>query len=396
MGLEKSAWIEAMERGWTECDSYVCANCVEDFYLKEVIEKNSVEATCDYCGAKGNAIAAPVECIQAEIASAVDYFFCEPSKAGVPWDEGWVVEPTDSVDVLLSLNLVCNDELFEDIAASFTNTEWVPAARGNWVSSHKHELLAYSWQSFVYAVKHKTRYFFSSPIKSEDCEYDERSPSDLLFSIGTFVSTNGLCRLFDAGEVLYRARIWDAGADAPTAQNIGAPPPEKAAAGRMNPAGIPYLYLAKEPQTALAETLSRPPCVAGVGVFEAIRGIRLLDLASLPQTPSIFDSANRESWEELTFLSGFVDEITVPIAKDGREHVSYVPSQVVSEYFAQVFADADGNRLDGVIYPSTVRPSGQNVVLFPSENGDFDDKVAFRSSYTQRFETWPELQDGIT
>lgn len=54
------------------------------------------------------------------------------------------------------------------------------------------------------------------------------------------------------------------------------------------------------------------------------------------------------------FLWQFVNEISKPVAHDGSEHIEYVPTQVVSEYFAQAFQYAKGKRIDGLIYPSAV------------------------------------------
>ncbi|HUX65543.1 MAG TPA: RES family NAD+ phosphorylase, partial [archaeon] len=52
---------------------------------------------------------------------------------------------------------------------------------------------------------------------------------------------------------------------------------------------------------------------------------------------------------------------------DDREHLDYVPSQVVCEYLAQVFKTNTGERLGGLIFPSSVHVEGRNLVVFPSE-----------------------------
>ena len=52
------------------------------------------------------------------------------------------------------------------------------------------------------------------------------------------------------------------------------------------------------------------------------------------------------------------------------EHVEYVPSQVVCEFFAQVFnRSEERQRVNGIAYRSAVVPEGQNVILFPPEGG---------------------------
>ena len=42
--------LEAEERGWYEPDGYVCPDCVEDDFLKEIIRENACHRECDYCG----------------------------------------------------------------------------------------------------------------------------------------------------------------------------------------------------------------------------------------------------------------------------------------------------------------------------------------------------------
>lgn len=69
------------------------------------------------------------------------------------------------------------------------------------------------------------------------------------------------------------------------------------------------------------------------------------------------------------FLNEFVKSITKPIEKDGREHIDYVPSQVVCEFLAQAFLLDDGSTLDGIIYPSAANPGGTNLLVFPQVTG---------------------------
>jgi len=74
----------------------------------------------------------------------------------------------------------------------------------------------------------------------------------------------------------------------------------------------------------------------------------------------------KQEREQALFLSGFVRSITQPVTKDGREHIDYVPSQVVCEYLAQVAFLEDQQPLNGVIFPSSVQGGGINLVIFPS------------------------------
>jgi len=65
------------------------------------------------------------------------------------------------------------------------------------------------------------------------------------------------------------------------------------------------------------------------------------------------------------FLHGFRRDLLKPIERDGREHVEYVPTQVVTEYLRLAYRlpEEGEPRLDGLMFTST-RDGGTNVVLF--------------------------------
>lgn len=374
MGVAKSELMEAEERGWWfDDDKFVCEDCVEDAYLKEVIRNNLMHAVCSYCGADGNEnIAAPLQDLMVPIASAVAYHFNDPTMAGVPSDGGaFIIESRSTEDVLMSLPLDCHAGLFEDVAGAFVNSYWVSAADGHWLSSHDHELMSESWRIFVKTVCHETRFHFNLPDHSSGGRLDEMDASSTLPMIGRLISANGLLKQIAEGLTLFRVRARKPGDSWKLdAVQLGAPPPAQTTAGRMNPAGIPYLYLAFDEQTAIAETRCEVGAEVAVAEFVTTKSLTVVDLSELPGVPSVFDDSHRKMREAIFFLEDFVDQITQPVSRDGSEHIDYVPSQVVSEYMAQVFhPSANGNRVDGILYPSAAHPGGKNLVLFPSKRG---------------------------
>jgi RES domain-containing protein len=373
MGVAKTEWMETQERGWAEIeDTYVCEDCVHDEFLKQRL-RAAVEANeCDYCGRTAEkSIAAPVRVIQEIVGETVSHFFAEPSESGCPYDGGFIIEPTDTDDVLLTLNLNCDDGLFADIKDAFTNDDWIPAAQGHWSSLHPNETLRYSWDRFSRWVQHETRFFFSQVSNSsDDHEPQEIRVGDVLPTIGDLVTDLGLISNFPSKRKFYRARRWKPGATwVPSADTLGAPPSESATAGRMNPAGISYLYLADEEDTAIKEIMGDSSGEVVVAEFATIRELKVLDLIRLPDKPSIFDADRRDEREGIIFLEHFVGAISQPTAKDGREHVSYAPSQVMSEYFALVFKNDNIAHIEGIRYPSAVLSGGHNLVLFPTTRG---------------------------
>ena len=135
----------------------------------------------------------------------------------------------------------------------------------------------------------------------------------------------------------------------------------------MNPAGIPYLYTAFDKTTARCEVgvTGRTTKTVFTATFALTKNLWVMDLTALPPVPSLFDIANKEAREQALIVHGFVEAISTPVTKGGREHIDYVPSQVVCEYLAQVFEIAVGSKLGGLIYPSSVHNSGKNLVVFP-------------------------------
>jgi len=206
-----------------------------------------------------------------------------------------------------------------------------------------------------------------------------------------------LIKSIPATAQMYRVRRRSEGTEFHDFSEVGPPPDEHATAGRMNPPGISYFYMALEPETALAETLDKPPCHAAVAKFETTKDLLVLDLTELPPLPSVFDAQRSDERQGLLFLERFVAAISAPVARDGREHVDYIPSQVVCEFFAQVMTLDGNSHLDGIEYPSAVRRGGKNVVLFPPRDigKRWEERISLKDISHVSFHTWEELKKAI-
>ncbi len=271
---------------------------------------------------------------------------------------------------MLSLPFNCNDDLFEAVAGSINNDAWVRSADGDWAGSHRDQILTDSWHSFCHLIKHRTRFHFHQSNDDNAMGPYDISPADMLRTLGDVILQMGLIRTLASGTSLFRGRLRGAGATwQPNEANLGAPPADRASAGRMNPAGIAYLYTSLDSRTATEETGPAASDEIWGATYETSRPLKIVDFTSLPPPPSIFDLNRATLRENVIFLSEFVKEISIPVKKDGREHIHYVPTQVVSEYLAQAFApNGLPQAINGVLWRSAVRPSGLNLVLFPEQN----------------------------
>jgi RES domain-containing protein len=160
---------------------------------------------------------------------------------------------------------------------------------------------------------------------------------------------------------LYRARICDGDADLGS-NDMGAPPANKAAAGRANPVGIPYLYLAFETSTCVYEIRPTAHSCIAIGTFELAGRLEVLDLSEVKPL-DYFDIVEIDDVEEQVqrvffhrYLTALGDELSKPV-RTGDRPTDYIPTQYLCE-LAKSFG------LGGVIYGSSVLPSGHNVVLF--------------------------------
>ena len=370
MGLVKSDWMEAQERGWSAPETYVCADCVEDPYLKQQIDQAKCASTCDYCGRKADMpIAAPTEVVVEVVFGAVRAYYCEPSAGGVPYDQGFIVEPIAIEEVLDHLGFDGHPDLVEAVADSEINGDmFVPAANGYWADVHPHQALSYAWRHFVHVVKHETRFHFAHRLNDDDDGTDEIAVARTLPALVEWLRP--LVRTLPKGTQVHRTRLRKRGETwTPTAEAMGAPPPDKTSAGRMNPPGIPYFYGSFDKATARREVgiTGRTSRTVYSAMFELATPLVVVDLTQLPAVPSVFDVASKDDREQALFVRQFVDEISVPVTKDGQEHIEYVPTQVVCEYLAQVFEPRPGTRLGGLVFPSSVHLGGKNLVVFPDD-----------------------------
>lgn len=400
MGGAKTEMMEADERGWSTDEKFVCDDCVEDEHLKQVIRSAANHDVCDYCGRKGTECAAPLENMVEAVADTLTYYFAEPTEAGVPRDDGeWLIEGASTQEALDDLGLDGQHDLIDDIVNSIYNDAWVEASGGHWASSHDHEVLRDSWLSFVHVVKHQSRFFFEHSKKTGLSDPQELEPASLLRAVESIISSCGLLMQIPASSTFFRVRErhrdegWK-----PDNETMGPPPSERARAGRMNPPGISYFYSAMEKATAVAEVVRGPPSRVVAARFQSARELRVIDLTSLPNLPSIFDGAQRDLRESVLFLRSFVESISQPVRKDGQEHLDYVPSQVVCEYFALVIRAPKGRGIDGVLYPSAVRAGGKNLVLFPTDRSPdirFD-HIAFVSAEVIELDDWRSLTTAVS
>jgi len=203
----------------------------------------------------------------------------------------------------------------------------------------------------------------------------KNKPYEILDEIGVLVNDLHLIKTLPENSVFVRVRCHEEGEKLSDVKALGPPPVDKANnSNRMSPAGIPMFYGSIDQETALAETYDKRP-YATIAKFKTLKSFKVLDLTELASIPSLFDNELRWLRPGIIFLHSFLEDFTKPIERDGREHIEYVPTQIVTEFFRRIFLDEEGDPIKGIIYPSAREIGGKSCVLFFQSEDCIQDNV---------------------
>ena len=346
----------------------ICSNCIADDYLAEIIKSNATEKECSYCLSRGNKnIACDYKLVVQKIYDRIFLSYKDAQDTGMPFVEGsWLIDQDYIQDVINDFDPGWHATFIEDLCESADpNLYLVPHVHDDWVGVPESDVLGYGWQTFKEQILYKTRYLFLTQKSAEHDDFYSVPLTSMLDRLGDLSNRLGLIREIPQDSYFYRVRAHEQGQEFTEFEEIGAAPRRLAGAGRMNPAGIPYFYIAFMPDTAKFEVIDDQKYWS-LAKLKLLNNIQVLDLTELPPVPSIFDISQHNLREEILFLYEFIEDLLKPVAKDGKEHIDYVPTQVVSEYFRYVFEP----KLQGIMYPSVKHSGGVNIAIFESDNDE--------------------------
>lgn len=205
-----------------------------------------------------------------------------------------------------------------------------------------------SWVAFSKEIRFRNRFF---PKTHPEQELLKRVLLDNIVTLESEIT-------------LYRARLVKN--EMLNKQSMGAPPSSGASAGRANPLGIPYLYLAYDVETCIYESRATAHSRIAIGEFKPTRDLRILNLADI-SAPDFFSVSDVENVDEqiaqissFRLLRSLSSELKKPI-RDSDHTIDYIPTQYLCEF-------AKSLNIDGVLYNSSLHDSGRNLVLFDVES----------------------------
>ncbi len=317
----------------------ICACCFNDEEIKSFIDSSSKEdANCDCCGQYSAVM---------ELNDLSD-FLVELLK---------LFEKNNGDLSLVNLiqkdwDIFCSTECATTILSEIMKNETLPFTIQDSVSylSDIQECFR-DWKSLKKEVRENKRYF----IDFETYNWD------------AYIKSNDIIK---DGSTLYRSRITPEDKTILDKNEMGAPPREKASAGRANPLGIPYLYLSDKIETTYYEIRAAYLDKISVGEFKTLRDLNIVDFNS--------DFDLFSSWQSRISLIDIVknkflfNEISTDLSKPLRRfdtEIEYVPTQLVCEYCKLINAD-------GIRFNSSLHKEGKNIVLFNETDAECTDVFA--------------------
>lgn len=391
MSITKRIMEEDDDRGFHADDSItVCTNCFDDIGIKKFISTNGpLDGECDYCKDESGSTC-DFETAMEHIIGSIHLEWSHPEQDGMSYNTregGWLGKVVDTWELFATINFEANNpNLTNLIYNSIIDDQW---CQRDHRSLSDDQIYIYGWNSFAQFVLHEARYVFFKTVPSnyDVNQHDEMNPVAILESLSTMVKKLDLITSINVDQSFYRVRIVDQDISLTTADELGAPPTEYCKiANRMSPAGISMFYGSFSESTAIKETYDFDKSIekkAVCGVFKPTKDLKVLDLTKIPKIPSLFEEEFHEARNAIIFLHDFLKDFTKPILRDDRIHIDYVPTQIVAEYFRHCFTTKNGEKLHGVIYPSSKDKGKSSIVLFANNSQCQDNNSGRRITDTQ-------------
>jgi hypothetical protein len=149
------------------------------------------------------------------------------------------------------------------------------------------------------------------------------------------------------------------------------PTPEKAADGRVNPKGIPCLYLATKKDTAALEVRPLIGSYVSIAQFEIVKDLKIVNCSAREIGDLAFLDKNlSQDGIEKVVWSAINRAFSEPVGRSD-ESLDYVPTQIIAETFKL-------NGFDGIAYKSSYGEDGFNVALFDLAGADLINRCLHR------------------
>ncbi|HEY0222385.1 MAG TPA: RES family NAD+ phosphorylase [Lactovum miscens] len=141
-------------------------------------------------------------------------------------------------------------------------------------------------------------------------------------------------------------------------KDLGAPPKDKATAGRLNPEWISVLYLSNSESSCVQEVRASFRDDVYIGSFSLNRDIKVVDLRNFENITLQADVDYLKYYLNRETLIKIAEDFAKPSNNDIKD-INYLPLQYISEFIKSLV-----EAYDGILYKSTMGNDASNLVLF--------------------------------
>jgi hypothetical protein len=333
-----------------------CVNCFKDSEIIKAITAAGKTGDCDFCSAKNVAVCDifnDTNPIAAYIMQLVDaYSISDKSSAKMlkyALRDDWDIF-AGGVETIQSIVTKICEHIFPGDSDIFNRSVEILTLQDSDFLLASGVVKGRSWKEFSDSIKYGNRFHTE------------------LFNADVFASfLSMLVTTYTAPFVFYRARISSTKTGF-TIGEMGAPPPDKRSAGRINPEGVGIMYLSSDDKTVLSEVRANTYDYVTIGRFVTTRDINVVNLSGFPL---ISPFQYTDEIEKFAVNRKVFEEISAEIAKPMRRNDSsleYLPTQYISEFIKS--KSFKGQAYDGVEYSSTLKQGGTNIALFIKDSSD--------------------------
>jgi hypothetical protein len=348
VGLAKRLMMECEERGYGTSDKKVCSCCVQDEYLKKLIQLNGEKGKCDYCKTKnGKPVTSrkviTVEQLMSFMMPAIRIYY-QRADGNLPYDSevgeycGNVIDPYNFVhDILEEYIETPHDELLDELT-DILNFDDRTEADDIYARAYEQDIE--KWKLFCNLVNDREE----SVEQIVALCFRDDAPDDLKrigrIMQGVLDSTikMNMTDTIRPTNSIYRAVNYlkmgtvTPGFDRIVAGTIGTPPAKFVKNNRFSEEGDMMFYGACN-QTILKREVTKTKNPYTIGTFHTNKRINVLNFSGIQlwKKPSIFDLENKETRDSWFFLDSFIRMISKDIQSSQSEK-EYKPTQVFTKF----------------------------------------------------------------
>lgn len=339
-----------------------CSDCFQDPEIRSILIKSGRSGTCDVCGSKKGFVYntdvdtslvglfdGVLSVYTAEDSVPNDYPKDDLAFLGERIKNDWDIFSDIATDSIAKILYLLSPNIVDDYPELFKQKVGILEKYDEDYLKHHSILRTRNWEEFVESIKHKNR-FHTNLIDTELLR-------EYCMQIAEIIPVDN--RRFYRGRIAHDQKGF-------LPKEMGAPPTDKATAGRANSEGISRLYLTDNWETTFHEIRAAEYDYVTIGTFKLQEPIKVVNLSRIGKS-SPFLSGGEVDCTALVINRDHLQKINQEIARtmrSGDSKLDYIPTQYICDYVMSICDDKGNPVFDGIRYQSAMHSSGTNLTIF--------------------------------